>query len=147
MEVERSFYLVESPITCTKVNFTGNGNETLNVDITYKTPWRRTISSASYDADMYYEPGTINMILKTNLPFFVARLTPGSGKYVVLDTDYEQSALIYSCINWRFVHADFVWVLGRKMEISPEMRVKMYSILDKYNINRDRLFISSRNNC
>lgn len=47
----------------------------------------------------------------SDVPGYLARLAPGSGTYTILDTDYTDFALIYSCTNLRFFHAGKVKLL------------------------------------
>ncbi|XP_014244096.1 apolipoprotein D-like [Cimex lectularius] len=148
VEIERSFYLFESSLSCTKVNFTLYENSTLKADVNYRVPWRGTSSVSSYFVkDATKTPGELNMVLASTLPSLIARMAPGSGKYIVLDTDYTDFALIYSCTDLRFVHADFIWVLGRGSDISVEARTVVYSTLDKNKINRDRLLLTNNKDC
>lgn len=35
----------------------------------------------------------------------LARMLPGSGKYIILDTDYEHYAILYSCSDLGILHA------------------------------------------
>lgn len=64
------------------------------------------MSKSSYVVDdVSATPGVFNMVLQSNLPSVLARLAPGSGKYIVLDTNYKDFALIYSCTDFRLLHA------------------------------------------
>lgn len=38
-EIERSFYLFESSLSCTKLNFTLYSNDTMVADVNYRAPW------------------------------------------------------------------------------------------------------------
>ncbi|CAH1403606.1 unnamed protein product [Nezara viridula] len=120
----------------------------MKVEVQYNVPWRGTLSKSSYVVDdVSATPGVFNMILQSNLPSVLARLAPGSGKYIVLDTNYKDFALIYSCTDFRLLHADFIWVLGRTTDISVDARTIVYSTLDKLKINRDRLLLTPNKEC
>jgi len=73
--------------------------------------------------------------MQSRLPAAIARLTnpflPGSGRYQVLFSDYDNFAILYSCANLAIAHTDQVWVLGREMEFDVEVRAKIYDILTK----------------
>lgn len=43
--------------------------------------------------------------VNTGLPKYLARIMPGSGKYYILDTDYENYAIMYSCSNLGLFHS------------------------------------------
>lgn len=147
-EIERSFYLFESSLSCTKLNFTLFTNDTMVAEVNYRAPWRGTSSESEYIIkDVSKTPGILNMVLASTLPALIARLAPGSGKYIVLDTNYTDYALIYSCTDLRLLHADFIWVLGRSKDISIDARTIIYSTLDKLKINRDRLLLSKTKDC
>ncbi|KAK9504253.1 hypothetical protein O3M35_010628 [Rhynocoris fuscipes] len=147
-EIERSFYVFESSLSCTKLNFTLHANDSMTAEVNYRAPWRGTTSVSEYTIkDVSKNPGVLNMVLSSTLPALIARLAPGSGKYIVLDTDYTDYALIYSCTDLRLVHADFIWVLGRSKDISVDARTIVYSTLDKLKINRDRLLLSKTKDC
>ncbi|KAF6206400.1 hypothetical protein GE061_017633 [Apolygus lucorum] len=147
-EIERSFYFFESSLSCTRLNFTLFDNDTMKAEVTYRTPWRGSTSQSRYQVkDVSTKPGELNMVLDGTLPAVIARMAPGSGKYIVLDTDYTDYALIYSCTDLRLVHADFIWVLGRGNDISVDARTVVYSTLDKSKINRDRLLLTNNKDC
>ena len=39
------------------------------------------------------------------------------GKYIILDTDYENYTIVYNCDDWFFGFTRAVWMLARKPEI------------------------------
>jgi len=43
------------------------------------------------------------------------------GNYWVLDTDYTQYAIVYSCSDFYFFHADIVWILGREKTLPSDL--------------------------
>lgn len=46
----------------------------------------------------------------TRLPSAVARMMPGSGVYRILDTDYDNYAILWSCSNLRIMHAGIAFL-------------------------------------
>lgn len=51
----------------------------------------------------------LNYRVDTKLPSAIARMMPGSGLYRVLDTDYENYAILWSCSNLTVMHAGTVF--------------------------------------
>jgi len=58
--------------------------------------------------------------LAVNFPTSGRASTP-TANYWVLDTDYENYSIVYSCTDLWLFHADIVWVLGRKKELEPAL--------------------------
>jgi apolipoprotein D and lipocalin family protein len=61
-------------------------------------------------------PGTsnaaeLNYRADTRLPSAVARMMPGSGVYRVLDTDYDNYAILWSCSNLGIMHAGIAFLI------------------------------------
>jgi apolipoprotein D and lipocalin family protein len=50
----------------------------------------------------------LNYRMDTKLLPAVARMMPGSGLYHILDTDYENYAILWSCSNLTIMHAGTV---------------------------------------
>jgi len=49
--------------------------------------------------------GEFNYRVDTRLPSAVARMMPGSGVYRVLDTDYDNYTILWSCSNLSIMYA------------------------------------------
>lgn len=49
--------------------------------------------------------GELNYRVDTKLPSALARMMPGSGVYRVLDTDYNNYAILWSCSNLSIMYA------------------------------------------
>lgn len=48
----------------------------------------------------------------TKLPFPVARLLPGAGLYNILQTDYDNYAILWSCSNLALLHSGEIYYLA-----------------------------------
>ena len=46
----------------------------------------------------------IDVQLQSNLPQAIARILPGSGRYQILYTDYDNFAILWSCSSYRIAH-------------------------------------------
>lgn len=65
----------------------------------------------------------------------------------MLATDHDTYAVIYSCSDLRILHADLIWILGRKPEIPVWARAEAYDILTMAGHGTDQLTLTNRKNC
>lgn len=78
----------------------------------------------------------------------IARLLPGSGKYQVLYTDYENFVILWSCGSLGSLgYADQIWVFGRERDFPAEIRSIIYKALKLLGLGPDRLVLSKNKNC
>lgn len=141
-EVEHSFYLYEIISSSPKPSG--------NVKVAIKTVNRLTgsMSTSLGSANPLYEgSATLNYRVNTRLPSAVARMMPGVGLYTILHTDYDNYAILWSCSDLAVMHADLVWVLGRKRELPVEVRAQVYNKLVELGIDTERLTLSRQRNC
>lgn len=82
-------------------------------------------------------PGTLDL-------FFPGR---PAGDYLVLDTDYDEFALIYSCGNVGFFKIEFGWLLARTPTVSAEVMAKARAGFEKYGINFDSFKPTRQDSC
>lgn len=68
----------------------------------------------------------------------------------VLDTDYRDYAVVYSCTNSLLsgmFHSEYLWILSKDGTLSNPTRQNIYEKLDDLKINRSGLQVSDRNGC
>jgi len=68
----------------------------------------------------------------------------------VVDTDYHEYAVVYSCTNSLLsgvFHTEYLWILTRDGYLPNPTRQNIYEKLDKLKLNRSGLQVSDRNNC
>lgn len=68
----------------------------------------------------------------------------------ILDTDYRDYAVVYSCTNSLLsgmFHSEYLWILSRDGTLSNPTRQNIYEKLDELKINRSGLQVSDRNGC
>lgn len=53
----------------------------------------------------HYNPAIWDYRVNSGLPKYLSRIMPGSGKYFILDTDYDNYAIMYSCSNLGLFHS------------------------------------------
>ncbi|XP_072159523.1 apolipoprotein D-like [Bemisia tabaci] len=74
-------------------------------------------------------------------------MLPGAGEYSILDTDYEQYAILWSCSDLGFFHADLIWVMGRDKDLPAEVRHKIYTSLQELGFDPEILVLTNHKNC
>jgi len=68
----------------------------------------------------------------------------------ILDTDYTEYAIVYSCTNSilsGLFHTEYLWLLTRDGNLPNPTRQNIYEKLDELKIRRDRLVMSERTTC
>lgn len=68
----------------------------------------------------------------------------------ILDTDYRDYAVVYSCTNSLLsgmFHSEYLWIMSRDGTLSNPTRQNIYEKLDELKINRSGLQVSDRNGC
>ncbi|CAO1423690.1 unnamed protein product [Diamesa serratosioi] len=157
-EVERSFYFPEIANGCTSIAFQNssakNNDGIIVYEIAIKTINQWTQSPGVLIGTMETETqnsSIMNIQLQTRLPAPLARLTnpflPGSGKYQVLFSDYDNFSIFYSCSNFGIAYTDQIWLLGRDKDFAVEIRTKIYDILTKLGLDSERLVLAKNTNC
>jgi apolipoprotein D and lipocalin family protein len=67
---------------------------------------------------------------------------------VVLDTDYQNYAVIWSCSNiGPFGHTESSWLMSRDRIPRGEVLQAAYGVLDKYKMNRSFFVKTEQTNC
>ena len=70
------------------------------------------------------------------------------GKYWVLDTDYDNYTLIYSCSEILGVtHYEFAWILSRQKTISDALKTKLFNELKGYGIDTSNFHVMDQTGC
>lgn len=155
-EVERSFYLPEIATGCTALNFQPENSELKftdmhRIEVSIKTINRLTGQPSiniGYATPESNRSSIMDFKFNSRLPEVIARLLPGSGKYQILYTDYENFAILWSCSSLGPIgHADQIWIFGRDRDFSSDVRVKIYQSLKKLSLDPDRLVVSKNKNC
>ncbi|XP_013994922.2 apolipoprotein D [Salmo salar] len=70
------------------------------------------------------------------------------SSYWIISTDYENSALVYSCTDvLRLFHMDFAWILGRTRTLPVATIDKAREIFTSSNIDVSRMVTSRQQGC
>ncbi|KAF4531970.1 hypothetical protein B566_EDAN010217 [Ephemera danica] len=151
-EVERSFYIYELNRRCIKMDMTPEGK---GIRITTKAVSRTSDSPVS-DSAVATPKSTgsaqMRLVVDTDfsrrLPGGLRRVLPGNGDYVVLKTDYDTYAIVYSCSDLGILHADLIWVLARTQDLPVTKRLEIYNALEREGLGgSDRLTLTSHRDC
>ncbi|KAL2097197.1 hypothetical protein ACEWY4_006404 [Coilia grayii] len=98
----------------------------------------RTIEGNAVVQDMR-EPAKLGISFSYVLPY-----TP----YWILSTDYDNSALVYSCTDvLRLFHVDFAWILGRTRTLPVATISKAKELFNTNNIDVTRMIMSKQAGC
>ncbi|XP_064541479.1 apolipoprotein D [Drosophila montana] len=156
-EVERSFYLPEIASGCTTFEFQPYSKAELSkfnnfkLEVAIKTVNRITGNpnvNLGYATPENSKSSIMDFKFNTRFPEVIARLLPGSGKYQVLYTDYDNYAILWSCGSIGSLgYADQIWILGRDTDFVVEIREKIYDVLKRLSLDPERLVISKNTNC
>ncbi|XP_054739852.1 apolipoprotein D [Anastrepha obliqua] len=156
-EVERSFYLPEIASGCTLLEFQPLHKEKLSkfnnfeLEVAIKTINRLTGNPSvnlGYATPENRKSSIMDFKFNTRFPDVIARLLPGSGKYQVLYTDYDNFAILWSCGSLASIgYSDQIWVFGRDRDFPVEVRTKIYDALKKLGLDPERLVLSKNKNC
>ncbi|KAG5883362.1 hypothetical protein JTB14_000027 [Gonioctena quinquepunctata] len=147
-EIERSFYLMELISSCVTVDISVITKDRLGIVVNTRSTWTGTFSiSEGFAIPTRKDPNIFQYKVSSKLPRLVNRYLPGAGLYQVLDTDYDNYAVVYSCNNWQVVHSDMIWIWGRKHEIDAELRAEIYKMLANNHLDSERLILSKTTNC
>ncbi|RZC42970.1 Lipocalin and/or Triabin domain containing protein [Asbolus verrucosus] len=147
-EIERTFYLVQVVSSCVSVDLTENAKGQLEVDVKTKSRWSGSFTvSEGVASPTKRDPSVLIYKVVTNLPRVISRYLPGAGFYQVIDTDYDNYAVLYSCTNYGLAHTDLIWIWGRQREINAHLRAKIYEKLEAIRLDSERLILPKNGNC
>ena len=82
----------------------------------------------------------------TKNDFFLS--APAYGDYWVLDTDYTNYTVIYSCGPFLgLAKVEFAWILSRQRTLDDVTKDKLFNMMKSYKINTDILSKEDQTNC
>ncbi|XP_052239162.1 apolipoprotein D-like isoform X2 [Dreissena polymorpha] len=129
-EERRFFAIFEAGMTCVSAEYTLQDDGSVKVNNTGYRWLTGKYSSAIGDAIVEdpKEPAKLGVRFSPSQP---------RGDYWVLETDYSQYTVIWSCTQLsRFLNTQFAWVLTRSPEgVSAPTMSRIYDLLKGYGIN------------
>lgn len=70
------------------------------------------------------------------------------GKYDIIETDYQNYALIYSCSKrFGIIKNEFAWILSRSRTLDPAIIARLKQTLSQYTDDIDKFLIADQTNC
>lgn len=81
--------------------------------------------------------------------FHIILSAPNNSNYWIMDTDYDNYAIIYSCKNLSDnKSAEAAWVLSKQRTLKPEVHSKVDQLVEQYLVRADmRVTEQSQSKC
>ncbi|XP_052122429.1 apolipoprotein D-like [Frankliniella occidentalis] len=106
-----------------------------------RTIFGNEVSQSGYADITSQDKGELNVVFQ--VPIFGKREAP----YWVLETDYYNFSLVYSCSDiLGFLKIESAWVLARYPTLSNEVQQKVDAAIEKHNIKK-RAFRPTKQDC
>jgi lipocalin len=83
---------------------------------------------------------------KLEIEFKVGPIT-NRGTYWVIDTDYTNYSLVYSCSKILGLKFEYAWILARDRTLDSNVIQQAKNMLKMYNIDISKFLVSDQNNC
>ncbi|KAL1464542.1 hypothetical protein WDU94_004175 [Cyamophila willieti] len=141
-EAERYFAVFEFAGKCVSANYTNVGNGIYRVVNTQTSSITGITSNIEGEIRVFERSDTSKFFMK-----FPSLPVPMNAPYWILGTDYDNFAVVWSCIDLRFFSTRNAWILTREKFPSLEVMEKAYTVLDQNRINRNLLIRTDQNNC
>merc|ERR1711860_63862 len=143
-EFQRYFVLFELNGKCGKATYTYDNSD--NSIIVENDGINKNTGKATYVKGKAAAPDS-NVPAKLVVTFPTASRF-AKGNYWVIDTDYENYSVVYSCNDIKLAHADIVWILSRDRKGLPEETTKkIYAKLESQGISTSLLGPIDQTNC
>ena len=102
----------------------------------FKRPTKLTTVSVGY-AFIANTSKPNHLTVKQSVQFMGRNLTDSTGSYIVIDTDYTNYALVYSC-NQRipnFLKTEIVWILARSKSLNSTQLDYLYGVMNSFGLS------------
>jgi len=73
--------------------------------------------------------------------------TGGEPNYFVMDTDYDNFAVVYSCSTFGFLNTQFAWILTREQGVAPDNLADIHYRLKQYGVDTRPFITVDHSNC
>ena len=85
-----------------------------------------------------YEKGNAYLKVSFFWPFY--------GDYKVLDTDYTDYSVVYSCSDWWIAHEEFAWILSRDRGYSAANSDEL-ALLESIGVSESEMILHNLSEC
>ncbi|XP_045481706.1 apolipoprotein D-like [Harmonia axyridis] len=141
-EIERYFAVFEFAGKCVTAEYSKNSDETVAVHNKQSSSITGERSAIMGVAKVVGRPDGGRLSVR-----FPSLPVQFEAPYWILDTDYENYSVVWSCLDFGIVNTRNTWILTRARTPNPEIMNKAYSILDKMGIDRNLLLKTDQENC
>ncbi|KAK9869283.1 hypothetical protein WA026_003036 [Henosepilachna vigintioctopunctata] len=126
---------------CNTADYWNNHNRTMGI---------RNTQLNQATGKLEYANGYARPLANPKEAKFLVNLDIGSHRdatYWILESDYTSYAVVWSCTPISDKSLAIVWLLSREKTLSGEVAVKLFNVLDKFNISLDPLKYTDQTNC
>lgn len=97
----------------------------------------------------YYYEILLNLLkFNSRMSYFILCAVLPYTPYWILSTDYDNSALVYSCTDvLRLFHVDFAWILSRTRSLPAATIDHGKEVFMNNNIDVSRMILSRQQGC
>ncbi|CAF4863578.1 unnamed protein product [Pieris macdunnoughi] len=141
-EEERYFTVSELGTRCvnTKYESTPEGRIIVSNEITNSLTGMKRVLEGTLQ--MIGREGEGRMVIKyASLP------VPYDNEFVILDTDYDNYAVMWACSGVGPVHIQNAWILTRERLPTPLLMQNAYGVLDRFKISRTFFVKTNQADC
>ncbi|XP_052748798.1 uncharacterized protein LOC113518406 [Galleria mellonella] len=141
-EAEKYFFLFEFGGKCVTANYDTKDDGVMTVTNKQLSSFTGIQSEIDGEATQISRSDEGKLSVRfPSLPVNVA------APYWVVDTDYDNYSIIWSCNDFGLFHTRNAWILTRERNPSLSVMEKVYKSLDKNNINRSYFLRTDQSNC
>ncbi|KAF6214078.1 hypothetical protein GE061_011809 [Apolygus lucorum] len=139
-EAERYFQIYQMGGRCVSLEYLQDGDDYVKTISRQKSLVSGTYSETVLRAIRVEKGHASGMFF--SYPYF-----PMDLPYTILDTDYKDFAVAWSCNSLRFANIRNAWILTRERHPSVGVMENAYSVLDLNGISRAFFYRTDQNNC
>ncbi|XP_014214464.1 apolipoprotein D-like [Copidosoma floridanum] len=143
-EAERNFQLSEIASRCVMSNYTRANDGKLHVINEVRSQFtgiKRVLEGEIKKAPSKAEEGKLH-VKYTSVP-----VLPYESQYSVLETDYDNYAVLWSCTRFWPLTVHNAWIMTRQRIPPGEVLQRAYGILDKYKISKVLFLKTNQEDC
>ncbi|XP_013785678.1 apolipoprotein D-like [Limulus polyphemus] len=141
-EIQRTLALFERDLQCVTAEYGILKNETISVrNAGINSNGEKKGIEGEATVQNISEPAKLKVRFET---------APFPANYWILDTDYDNFAVVWSCFNlgpFGLLHTENLWILGREKVLDEDLLKTIYSKLDKLGIEWDHLRNTTQIGC